>query len=166
MGFFETKRLNAQEEGEKQQEFFESCAFFFGNLCFAAGSILFLPEVYEHDGRNDLTKGTACFLAGSMLFCLASFIDAVGMTEVGSLQSQTRDKKIALLALLLTGLGGVLFAVGSVLYFPDFDRRSISSCNGKKVDTQWNLITGGTHFYVVGAGLFTFSAILSFIHGF
>ena len=46
-----------EEVGQVCREVFESFLYLLSGITFAAGSILFLPGVYEHDERNDLTSG-------------------------------------------------------------------------------------------------------------
>ena len=46
-----------EEVGQVHREVFESFLYLLSGITFAAGSILFLPGVYEHDERNDLTSG-------------------------------------------------------------------------------------------------------------
>jgi len=146
-------QLSAEEKGKAQREHMENGLFTGGNLMFAVGSILFLPGVYEHDERNDLEAGTWLFLLGSFSFLVAAFVNSLGVSVVGTLESQTHMKQAAVLALGLEVLAGTLFITGSVLFFPQIDDASCGAANVcKMTKPTWPVINVGTAFYVIGAG--------------
>uniref|UniRef100_A0A0G4F591 YrhK domain-containing protein n=1 Tax=Chromera velia CCMP2878 TaxID=1169474 RepID=A0A0G4F591_9ALVE len=143
-----------QERGNAELEFEESVLYTLSSLMFAAGSILFLPEVYETDERTYLTAGTWLFFFGSLLLWLASFLNSLNVYEVGPWSLQHPSVKVGTISLMITQFGSICYAVGSVGYFPQL---------ASDTPTEWNIVAFGTIFYVVGASAYVLSAFLTVV---
>jgi hypothetical protein len=156
-GMTEVKRV------AHERELIETSLAVIGNMMFAIGSILFLPAVYEHDERNDLTAGTALFLAGSLLFGIGSFFNVLGLLSVKALEHEPITFHVGVFSILLVTLGCYAFVSGSYFYFPQLEPESDGGTDCGVTQT-WNNIDFGTHQYVVGSSCFLASALLNLVN--
>lgn len=138
------------EIGRSEREVCESVCYLASSLLFAAGSVLFLPDVYEHNERNDLTAGTALFLAGSLLLQLAAFVNLLSVSVTGRMH-KFGSEELGVLSLLCSQAGSAAYSMGSLGYFPQLEG------DGSK----WNPLTVGTNLYVIGAALYLVGGMLN-----
>jgi len=145
--------LQQDELGALQREGTESIVYFFANLTFAVGSIFYLPGIYEHDYRNDITWGTSLFLIGSALFGCGAYINSLGLYVKGTVGHQPTTLNLAVVSLFSTTAGCYAFVVGSFFYYPELEGEKCEE------EPQWNHTDFGTHWYVAGSAFFLVSCL-------
>jgi len=147
--------------------------YFLGAATFALGSIFFLPQMHksatlEAHGITEgvlLKFGTHAFVFGSLLFTLAALINAINISVHGTLFTQTITTKLSLLSLFFSLAGGVLYSVGSVLFYPQL----VGSCAPALADSasasvsEWSLIDVGTHYFVAGAASYVAASTINVV---
>lgn len=142
--------MTADEKSHNRRERAEGWMYLIGGLAFVVGAILFLPVVYEHDERNDLTAGTWLFVLGSLLFWFATFVNSLSVI-VHHMAVHSINERIHVYGIVTLGFGqfgSIAFITGSFFYFPQVD------CE----ECDWNTIDVGTYLYVLGAALFMVAA--------
>jgi len=158
-----------------------------GALIFAVGSALFHPLVFEGEALHGvpeavvLTWGTHTFVCGSLAFSLATFENAMTITVHGTWLVQRTTTKLSMLSLYFSLAGGVLYAVGSVLFYPhllNHERCRIAAAGGSvhralgsetglsQIEEDlpgapWSTINVGTHYFVAGGGAYLLAALVN-----
>jgi len=138
--------MTADEKSMNRRERLEGWMYAIGMMAFFIGAIMFLPEVYEHDERTDLTVGTWLFVLGSILFWLATFVNSLSVM-VHHMAVRTISDRLhvyPLVSLACGQFGSIAFIVGSFFYFPEVN------CE----ECEWQSIYMGTYLYVIGAFFF------------
>jgi len=144
-------KMTDDEKSVNRRERLESWMYAVGMFAFTIGAILFLPEVYEHSERNDLTAGTAMFVFGSTLFWFATFINSLSL-NVHHLKLFNTNERITVYGTVSLGFsqfGSIAFVAGSIFYFPE------APCE----ECEWKSIYIGTYLYVIGAAFFLGAAM-------
>lgn len=138
--------MTEDEKSMNRRERLEGWMYAIGMLAFVVGAIMFLPEVYEHDERTDLTAGTWLFVGGSCLFWFATFVNSLSVM-VHHVAVRTTNDRLHVYPILSLGFGqfgSIAFIVGSFFYFPQVN------CE----ECEWQSIYMGTYLYVIGAAFF------------
>lgn len=148
------EKLTAEEkEAQKykvQREMLPNLIYVAGNAAFIAGSVLFLPEVFDNpglDADNIIMWGTILFIAGSVLFTIASFFNAL-VIHINGQWKHHDIHKLGIISLVLNFIGGELYAIGSVLFFSYFEPPTGAA------EPAWSTVDVGTHYFIAGAAFF------------
>lgn len=135
------------------RELEQNWTYVFGSVIFAIGSLLYLPSIYEGVANEDtcIKWGTILFVAGSCCFIVATVINAITVSVHGTWLVQELTTKLALASLWCSLVGGTMYAVGSVLFFPQIDGSG----------SKWNTVNLGTHYFVAGGSGYLAGAIIN-----
>ena len=144
-----------EELGHHERKLIESILYVLSALVYAIGSIFFLPSVYKFHKLHDLALATWFFFFGSLMLIVATFVNSLSINMKGRFLSRLNPitKQLAVISLFSSLIAAVMYSLGSILFFPQFD-------GTKQI---WNPVVTGTNFFVIGASLTVFSGFLNLI---
>jgi hypothetical protein len=160
--------------------FQEQITYLISAIIFAIGSVLYWPGIYGvHKNAEKLGEDIAawCFVIGSMGFVIASFWNAVQLSEHPEdlTDGGTTWRRLTKMGLFCSIMGGVLFVTGSYLFSLDVEegcasydpvqlgKGSTDKDGGRSGKWCVGVTDQGTILFVIGSVFYTVTSIFNCI---
>jgi len=155
--------------------FHEQNAYLISATIFTAGTILFWPSIYRGNKvAEEKGEGVAawCFIIGSMGFVIASFWNALSLSDNADEDEEGGAvwRRVTKVALFFSILGGVLFTTGSYLYTLDqeegcdpFIPTNLTAGGARSGKWCVGVTDQGTIMYLIGSCFYLIQSILNCI---